>query len=165
MINYSLVLRNSIPGEPSEKKVYAMAQSESKMSLREFSKHIADHGSVYDRSTVEGVLTKAVECMREQLLLGRIVELGDLGCFSISLSSNPAPNATEFTAKNIKAVRARWSPGMDFRNLLEDAEFQFVTSRKAQAAARLEQKATLDAESGYVPEGGGGPNTDDSNGE
>ncbi len=145
MINYSLVLRNKVVNDDSEKAVYAMAQSESKMSLREFSKHIAEHGSVYDRATVEGVMTKAVECLREQLLLGRIVELGDLGNFSISLSSSPATNATEFTAKNIKAVRARWTPGPDFRNLMEDASFQYVTSRKAQLAARMEQKATLDA--------------------
>ncbi len=163
MINYSLVLRNVVPGEDGEKAVYAMAQSDSKMSLREFSKHIADHGSVYDRATVEGVMTKAVECLREQLLLGRIVELGDLGNFSISLSCNPAKTATEFTAKNIKAVRARWTPGIDFRNLMDDAEFQYVTSRKAQAAARLEQKATLDAESGNM--NGGGENDNDTNGE
>ncbi len=154
MINYSLVLRGTVPGKPSEKKVYAMAQSESKMSLREFSKHIADHGSVYDRSTVEGVMTKAVECLREQLLLGRIVELGDLGNFCISLTSKGAPNATEFTAKNIKTVRARWVPGIDFRNLMDDAEFQYVTSRKAQAAARLEQKAAIDAESENAADGG-----------
>ena len=66
-----------------------------------------------------------VDCMREQLLEGKKIRLGDLGDFSILLSSK----------------------GAEFKNLIADAEFNLVASRSAQAAvikAIKEGKANVD---------------------
>ncbi len=145
-INYSLGLHPVKVSLPNEKKVYAYAQAQSVMSLKEFSKHISDHGSVFDRSVVEGVLIKAVECLREQLLLGRIVQLGDMGNFRVTLKSNPTDLASEFTSQNICGVKVQWHPGSSFKNLLNDASFQYVPTLLAQSEARKEEKAALDTQ-------------------
>lgn len=145
-INYSLAVRSVFQDNEKVKKVYATAQSQGVMTLKEFSDHISQHNSVFDRSVVEGVLIKAVACLREQLLLGRIVQLGDLGSFRVSLKSEPTLAATDFTAQNITKVKPVWRPGTPFVNLTDDATFQYVTSRAAQAESKKAMKEDIDNE-------------------
>ncbi len=161
MINYSLTLRNTTPGKPSDKKVYAVAQSAADMDLRGFAEHIATHGSSFDRGTIEGVLTQTVACMLEMLLAGYNLQLGDLGTFCIAVNSKGAKTVEEFTPEgNIKKVYVRWTPGPDFRELKNVAQFQYVTTRAEQAEARKAAKAAIAAEleSGGEESGGGDVN-------
>lgn len=156
-INYSLAIHTVYEAKERVKKVYASAQSQSTMSLKEFSEHISQHNSVYDRSVVEGVIIKMVECLREQLLLGRVVQLGDLGTFRVSLKSRPTALASDFTSENIERVRTIWRPGTAFGSLTQDATFQYVTTRAEQAASRKTMKEDIDSEmqNGDIPGGGG----------
>ena len=57
------------------------------MDINRFAEHIASHGCVYKRADIVALLTMAVDCMREQLLGGHKIQLGDLGDFSISINS------------------------------------------------------------------------------
>lgn len=141
MINFSTVLRMN-PQKPEEaRKAYALAQYSTIMSLEEFAKHIADHGCTYDRADVAAILTKAVDCMREKLLEGVRIRLGDLGVFYVSLVSTGAPSLAEFTTDYIKNVRVNWSPGKDFLNLLDDAEFCHVATRDVAQKVLKAQKS------------------------
>ena len=118
-------------------------------SIGKFAKHIADHNGVYSRGTVKGVLSDMCECLVEQLLNGNKIQLGELGTFSISISSEPAESLDKFTAKNIKAVNILFAPGEEFENLLSRAEFNPVASRVAQAAILKAEKkgdTTIDLE-------------------
>ena len=83
----------------------------------------------------------AVDCMREQLLEGKKIRLGDLGDFSVSLSSKGAETADKFSAQNITGVNVVWDCGQEFKNLIADAEFNLVASRSAQAAVLKAIKA------------------------
>ena len=133
MINYSLSLRPNPQNDEDPKKAYAVAQYSSRMTLAQFAKHIADHGTVYSRADVQAILTLAVDCLREQLLLGNKVELGDLGWFSVAINSIGADSIEEFnTAVNITRVRTVWTSSPLFRNLVKNAEFNYVGTRKAQ---------------------------------
>ena len=51
------------------------------MDINRFAEHIASHGCVYKRADIVAILTMAVDCMREQLLGGQKIQLGDLGGF------------------------------------------------------------------------------------
>ena len=51
------------------------------LSLRGFAKHMTDHGSVYGRDLLEGVLIKITECLPELVSQGIPVQLGGLGTF------------------------------------------------------------------------------------
>ena len=144
MIDYSVyMMRNPLKPELPE-KAYAKNQVSEIWPLEKFAKHIADHNGVYSRGTVKGVLSDSCECLVEQLLNGKKVQLGELGTFGISLSSEGAPSVKEFSAKNIKAVNILFTPGPDFENLINRAEFNLVTSRAVQAAALSAVKEGMD---------------------
>ena len=113
---------------------FAVAQYSDVMTIEKFARHIATHGCVYSRADISAILYLAVDCMREMLLDGRKIRLGDLGDFSVSLSSKGAETADKFSAANITAVNVVWDCGQEFKNLLPDAEFNLVASRAAQAA-------------------------------
>ncbi len=113
---------------------FAIAQYTDVMNIEKFARHIATHGSVYSRADIAAILYLAVDCMREQLLEGKKIRLGDLGDFAINLTSKGAETADKFSAQNITGVNVVWTPGMEFKDLLADAEFNLVASRNAQAA-------------------------------
>ena len=187
MINYSIVMRSvnanlleinqaksrinqaKQEGKNPEKKdtdlvktekqnAFAISQYTDVMTIEKFAKHITSHGSVYSRADISAILYMAVNCMREMLLEGKKIRLGDLGDFSILLSSKGAETADKFTAQNITNVKVQWEPGQQFKNLLEDAEFNLVASRSAQAAvikAIREGKTNVDLNVPVTPDGGG----------
>ena len=163
MINYSIVMRSvnanlleinqaksrinqaKKDGKEPDKKdtdlvktekqnAFAISQYTDVMTIEKFAKHITSHGSVYSRADISAILYMAVDCMREMLLEGKKIRLGDLGDFSLLLGSKGAETADKFTAQNITNVKVQWEPGQQFKNLLEDAEFNLVASRSAQAA-------------------------------
>ena len=181
MINYSIVMRsvnanlleiNQAKQEgknPDQKDLdlvktekqnaFAISQYTDVMTIEKFAKHITSHGSVYSRADISAILYMAVDCMREMLLEGKKIRLGDLGDFSVLLSSKGAETADKFTAQNITQVKVQWEPGKEFKNLLDDAEFNLVASRSAQAAvlkAIKEGKTNVDLNAPIDPDGGDG---------
>ena len=124
-----------------QKKAFAVAQYAEVMTIEKFAKHISTHGCVYSRADISAVLYMAVDCMREQLLEGKKIRLGDLGDFYVSLSSKGAEDANTFTAQNITDVKVLWEPGCEFKTLTADAEFNLVASRAAQAKVLKDIKA------------------------
>ena len=108
-----------------KQNAFAIAQYTGVMNIDKFARHISSHGSVYSRADIAAILYLTVDCMREQLLEGKKIRLGDLGDFSASLSSKGVEDPNAFNAQNITGVKVIWEPG---------AEFNLVASRDAQAA-------------------------------
>lgn len=150
-----------------KQNAYAIAQYADVMTIEKFAKHISTHGCVYSRADISAILYMAVDCMREQLLEGKKIRLGDLGDFSVSLTSKGAETAKAFTTQNITGVNVVWDCGQEFKNLLADAEFNLVASRSAQAAVLKAVKAgetVVDLNAKTEGDGGdGGDDTDPSN--
>ena len=133
MLDYSVSARYNPMEKNEPAKYYASAQTNSVMNLNQFAKHIANHGSVYRRADIAAVLTMAVDCLREMLLNGTKVQLGDLGNFYVTFSSEGALTANEFNPDiHIKKVNVNWERGIDFQNLKEDATFNQVAIRSVQ---------------------------------
>ena len=152
-------------------KAYAVAQYSDVMTIEKFAKHITSHGCVYSRADISAILYMAVDCIREMLLDGKKIQLGDLGSFSVALSSKGAKDAKSFTSGNINGVTVVWECGQEFKTLLADAEFQLVAPRKAQQAvvSAIKDGETLvdlnkPAEEKGDTEGGGTGNTDPNGG-
>ena len=147
---------------------FATAQYTEVMGIEKFARHIADHGTTYSRADIMAILYMAVDCMREQLLEGKKIRLGELGDFSVALSGKGAETAEKFSSQNIQRVTVCWEPGSEFRNLLADAEFNLVATRSAQAAvlkAIKEGKTNVDISAPVTPgnPGGGSPSGGTSN--
>ena len=149
MINYSVFMMANPQNRDAADKAYAKPQITELVSFTKFVQHIADHNGVFSRGTVKGVIADMCECLVEQLLEGKKVQLGELGNFWISLSSEGAESTDKFTADKIKVVNIVFTPGPDFENLVGKAEFNLVSSRAAQAATLKAEKAgakTVDLE-------------------
>ena len=118
MINYSIVMRGNPTDKTVAKKAYASAQYSEVMDINRFAEHIASHGCVYKRSDIVAILTMSVDCMREQLLAGQKIQLGDLGSFYISINSTGAASAQEFNpAIHIRRLNVIWTCGQRFGEL------------------------------------------------
>ena len=150
-----------------KQNAFAISQYTDVMTIEKFAKHITSHGSVYSRADISAILYMAVDCMREMLLEGKKIRLGDLGDFSLLLGSKGAETADKFTAQNITQVKVQWEPGKEFKNLIDDAEFNLVASRSAQAAVlkaikegktNVDLNAPIDPDDGDDGNGGGGSN-------
>ena len=118
---------------------YAKAQVSEVLTFRKFVQHIAEHGG-YTRGKVKGVISDMCTCLVEMLLEGKKVQLDELGDFWISLSCEGAESCEKFSADNIKAMNIIFTPGVDFENLINKAEFTPVASRTAQAATLRAEK-------------------------
>ena len=133
MLDYSVSSRRNPMDKDAAPRFYASAQCNKVVSLDEFAKHIASHGSVYKRADIGAVLTMAVDCLREMLLNGYKVGLGDLGSFYVSLSSEGTATPNDFNpAIHIKSVNVIWERGTDFNNLKDEAEYNQVAIRAVQ---------------------------------
>ena len=163
MIDYSLSLHRTNPSDKnSEKKVYATPQSRETLSLNQMARHIAEHGSAFSRDTIIGATTALVDCIREQLLAGNRVSLGELGTFYLTFSGEGVDNADDYNPQNqIKTINVRWDRGSAFENLKQDATFSLVSTRKQQQLAKKAEKEALNAElSGDEPQNPGGDVTE-----
>jgi predicted histone-like DNA-binding protein len=134
-IQYSVTLRPN-PQKPEEaKKAYATIQLTGNVDINELAAHIIDHGSVFSKGTIVGVLTDLVICTKELIRQGYKVSFGDLGSFEPSLSSTGAKTKDEFTDANIKEIRVNFNIGDGLLNLRRNATLQRTSTRAAQAAA------------------------------
>lgn len=111
-INYSIAMLGNPIDEDAPKKAYAKSQYTNILTLDKFAGHIASHGSKYNRADIYAVLMQTVDCMREMLLEGKRIEMGDLGVFSISIQSRGAENLETFNpAIHIEQLNVNWTPG------------------------------------------------------
>lgn len=109
-INYSIAMLGNPIDEDAPKKAYAKSQYTNILTLDKFAGHIASHGSKYNRADIYAVLMQTVDCMREMLLEGKRIEMGDLGVFSISIQSRGAENLETFNpAIHIEQLNVNWS--------------------------------------------------------
>ena len=169
MINFSLSMRAADPSkQDGQKRACPNAQAAKVMQLDEFSTHIAKHGSPYHRSDINAVLTRSVDCLREMLLAGNKVALGDLGNFYVRLESKGAPSIAEFNASaHITGVKVYWEPGPLFCDLINEAEFVNVATRRAQDATLKAERAgqtTVDISKDASSSGNGSGNDTPSGG-
>ena len=88
-------------------------------------------------SEIEKVVNECIKAIKN----GNKIMLGKFGTFGINLSSMGAESVEKFTSKNIKAVKIQFTPGADFENLIDRAEFNLVASRVAQASKLKAMKA------------------------
>ena len=90
-------------------KWYPRVVTEETIGLDELAEHMASHNTPFSKGAIKGILTDAVVCTKELLLLGKNVKFPDLAIFSIGLRvKEGAPSKDDFTvAKYIEGLRLR----------------------------------------------------------
>ncbi len=104
-LKYRKIQRTPQTGENAgKKKWYATAVTDREMTFEDFVSHISDHGSPYSRGCIHGVLMDALDHLQELILDGKSVRLGELGLFSIGMTSRAEDTRAEVTAQTIQGV-------------------------------------------------------------
>lgn len=132
-LKYSVAYKTIVPGDPSsEKAYYASVQSTDKNLLDALCEHISEHNSKYNRGDIRAVLTETVDCMKEMLLNGDIVNLGsEFGSFRLTVRSAPMSqsamdeNNGYYDTNYIRNVNVVWKKGSAF-NSLRPEDFSFT---------------------------------------
>ena len=138
-LDYSVSMLANSMNENDPRRAYASLQLEGSVSTEQLCEHITEHNSVFSKGVVIGVITEMAGCLRELLLQGYSVELADVGIIYPSIKSKGAASLEKFTVDNIISLTAKFRPRGKMANLLQDAQFQRVSTRKAQAATLAAQ--------------------------
>jgi uncharacterized membrane protein YgcG len=97
-------------------KYYPEVDTRKTLSLRGFAQHMADHGSIYGRSIVEGVLLQICDCLPELVAQGVPVKLGSLGTFY----------PTAEVAKNGAVLNIAAMDGLSPRDVVKAIHIRFL---------------------------------------
>ena len=107
------------------------------LNLRGLADHISDHGSIYTRDVVQGVLTKFTTCMIELVKQGIAVKLDGLGTFHATLESKGAESPVGYNINDyVKGVHIRFAP--------EHAELDRITAPTMKKLVSFKQNMILD---------------------
>ena len=158
-IQYSVsLLKNPVKGTT---KAYGKLQLTGVVTIDELANHMAEHNTVFSRGTIVGILSDLGPCMRELILQGYKIQLGDIGSFTPSISSKGEAKVEDFTAADITALRVNFELGNQFDNLLRDAEFEKTSTRIAQAKAKADETAAQAAKLAALAETGDEPDPEE----
>ncbi len=128
MLNYKVVGRNNTLSQ--KKLYYAQVMPVTPMTLNQVI-DLVERRSTVSSSDVKAVLDALQYEVRNALLDGKSVRLGDLGSFRPTIASEAAPTAEAFKTSNIKAVRVRYVPSA---SLAADMKSDRVVMRNVAAA-------------------------------
>ena len=158
-------------------KYYPEVDVQATLSLKGFAKHMSDHGCIYGRDLIEGVLKKITQCLPELVSQGVPVRLDPLGTFLPTCSVNkPLADVAAMEGADpnevVKGVHIRFLPygveddnitsrrfkeefcSLEFRNIIDtqtvtiDGKTKKLTTLKPIATAIAELKAEGGASTG-----------------
>ena len=93
ILKYKMVERINPQNKEEDPKWYAKAVQDRTVDFEALCTHMSEHNSPYSRGVIRGVLTDMLDCVKELVLDGKSVRLGDLGLFSVGISSKGALTA------------------------------------------------------------------------
>ena len=69
-------------------KLYARVSYKQTMDLHDMAHHMAEHNTAFSEGLIVGVLTDFVKCVREMVLNGNTVKVGNLAIFKATVEAN-----------------------------------------------------------------------------
>lgn len=122
-LKFRKVKRKVLNGpEKDSEKYYAMAKTTGVTDMNKICKLISSRSTV-SSADVKGVLDSLNWAMDLELSSGQVVQLGELGNFRLSLSSEGTDTEKELDANKIKRARIIFSPGAALRNTCSETTF------------------------------------------
>jgi len=130
-----------------EKRYSGNLQTNGTISLDKFAEHMANHDCKYNKGDIYSVLIQMSKCVREFILDGYKVSLGDLGVINPRIKQKASKVREEYTASNITDLYATLKIGPALVSMRGDASFEYAPTLASQAllvAAVREGATTVD---------------------
>ena len=131
-MKYKVVSRINPQNKSEQPKWYAKSVQDRTIDFEDLVTHMSEHNSPYSRGVIHGVLTDMLDCVKELVLDGKSVRLGDLGLFSVGLKTTGAKS------------RDRWSVSTHVQGVTLN-----VRNTKTWSNAELRKNTTLQELIGY----------------
>lgn len=96
-----------------------------KTGIQELAKNIGNKTAIHPVSTMGVILALSLE-IADELREGKSVSLGDLGTFSLSISSKGVPEGKRMSRSDIKTARINFRPGKELKDMLKALDFELV---------------------------------------
>ena len=122
-MKYKLEERKNPQDKGAKGKLYAAPVHEGKVSKKEISADIVLLSSL-SRGDVGNVIDCLLDTVPKYLLMGKSVNLGDLGTLRISFSSEGVDKPEEFTIGKIKGLRVLFTPSPTLRKSVKDIKLE-----------------------------------------
>ena len=152
-------------------KMYARVSYKQSMDLHDMAHHMAEHNTAFSEGLIVGVLTDFVKCVREMVLNGNTVKVGNLAIFKATVESNglevlydaqndKVASATMGTLKEgektgaaVKTIKLLAQSTGDFtrEELKKDVKLSWTDKTKAEIAAA---KGITDSTNGGTTDSG-----------
>ena len=144
-------------------KMYARVSYKQSMDLHDMAHHMAEHNTAFSEGLIVGVLTDFVKCVREMVLNGNTVKVGNLAIFKATVESNglevlydaqsdKVASATmgvlkegEKTGAAVKTIKLLAQSTGDFtrEELKKDVKLAWTDKTKAEIAAAKGENANV----------------------
>ena len=123
------------------------------IGLEELAEHMASHNTPYSKGAILGMLTDAVGCTKELLLLGKNVKFPDLAIFSLGLKVKGGADKKEdwTVAKYIEGLRLRARATGELKTSNLDTTIKRVDAVKSSSS----KNPSDDSTTGDTTPGGG----------
>lgn len=122
-VRYKVIARGKPGDVAAPAKYYPSVNSTEKMDLRDLSAEIGEISTVSRIDTL-AVLEGFLTVLPRTLAKGIVVQLGDFGSFWLRIKSEGSDTPEEVSDKNITNVLPRFTPGKEFKQVLNNIEFR-----------------------------------------
>ena len=105
ILKYKMVTRRHPLNQNEQPLWYAKSVQDRTIDFEDLVTHMSEHNSPYSRGVIHGVLTDMLDCVKELVLDGKSVRLGDLGLFSVGLKTTGTKHRDKWSvAANVQGV-------------------------------------------------------------
>ncbi len=122
-IKYNVIDRTNPRDPEAPNKFYASSVVSGKSDIDEITERIEKISTV-SGADIRAVLYALVDVVPSLLSDGKNVNIGDMGTFRVSISSNPSDAFDEVTSSNIRGSRIIFTPGKKFKQMLNNLTYE-----------------------------------------
>jgi predicted histone-like DNA-binding protein len=122
-MKYKLLERKNPQNRQSPGKLYATPVNDGKVTQQDVSADIVNLSSLA-RGDVGNVINSLIDTVSKYLLMGKSVNLGELGTFRISFSSEGVEDAKDFTVDKISRVHVVFTPSVELKRKPDSIRFE-----------------------------------------
>ena len=121
-MKYKMIQRVN-PQDRTKVKWYASPVNEGKITKADLAKEVVNLSSL-SRGDVSSVIENLIDILPKYLLMGKSVNLGELGTMRISFSSAGVENEKDFNASKISGVKIVFTPSVQLKKELGAIRFE-----------------------------------------
>jgi predicted histone-like DNA-binding protein len=124
------IIQRANPQDRTKTKWYAVPVNDGKIGKSDLSKEIVNI-SALSRGDVSDVIESLLDVVPKYLLMGKSVNLGELGTMRVSFGSQGVDDPKKFHTNLISGVRIIFTPSSEFKEQLSRMHFEHANENIA----------------------------------